>query len=285
MSDEKLDRFARGELSSLESRELARKALEDPELFEELTQTSIARTGLSQRVRRKIAWPRIAIGAIAASAILGVALYAISRSSHPPRSEAAISAPPILLARSVDSSGATFRGSDRTDPETRQPRASGFIESVTGGSVTIDLGSLDGLAQGSEAEVIRDGQAIGKIKLSTIFRDHSRGEITSGLSIRPRDRVRVPPAALLRGILDQIDAAMARGDAVTAMTIAQQASVEAFDAVWSSAEDWNNAGVIAELHGDKRKAIEFYERASQSHPSADSRRAIESNLARVRGAR
>jgi hypothetical protein len=283
MSDEKLDRFARGELSSLEARELARKALDDSELFDELTQTSIARAVLSSRVRSKAAWPRIAIGAIAACAILGVALYTISRSSRQPGSEAAISAPPMLLARSADPRGTTFRGA--ADPENREPRASGFIESVTGGSVTIDLGSLDGLAQGSEAEVIRDGQAIGKIKLSTIFRDHSRGEITSGSSIRPRDQVRVRPAAVLRGILDLIDAAMARGDVAMAMKIAQQASMEAFDSVSSSPEDWNNAGVIAELHGDKRNAIEFYERAAHSHPSAEKRQAIETNLARVRGAR
>jgi hypothetical protein len=281
MNDEKLDRFARGELSSVESRELAHEALEDPQLFEELTQTSIARAGLSQRVCRKIVWPRIAIGAIAASAILGVAMYTLWRSA-PATSNASIFAPPILLAQSAVANGGTFRGAD---PDSRPPRASGFVESITNGSVAIDLGSLDGLTQGSEAEVIRDGQAIGKIKLSTIFRDHSRGEITSPSSIRPRDEVRVPPAAIGRGILDQIDAAMARGDAAAAMTIAQQASLGAFDATSPSAEDWNNAGVIAELHGDKRKAIEFYERALQSRPSAEKRQAIEMNLARVKGPR
>ena len=126
---------------------------------------------------------------------------------------------------------------------------------------------------------------IGKIKLTTIFRDHSRGEIASGSSIHPRDQVRVPPAARLRAILDQIDGAIARGEAATAMKIAQQASVEVFDAALSSAEDLNNAGVIAELHGDRRKAIEFYERASQSHPSAENRQAIEKNLVRVEGPR
>jgi tetratricopeptide (TPR) repeat protein len=282
MNDEKLDRFARGELSSLESRELARKALEDPELFDELTQTSIARRALSNRVRGKVRWRRIATWAIAASVILGVALYTTSHNAQLPRSDATISAPPILLARGADSNGVTFRGAD---PDSRPPRAAGFVESITDGSVTIDLGSLDGLEQGSEADVVRDGQVIGKIKLSTIFRNNSRGEIASGSPIRPRDQVRVPPAALLRGILDQIDAAIARGDAATAMKIAQQASVEVFDAASSSAEDWNNAGVIAELHGDKQKAIEFYERASQSHPSAENQRAIEKNLARLRGPR
>jgi hypothetical protein len=284
MNDEKLDRFARGELSRLESRELARKALDDPELFEELTQTSIARAALSNRVPRRPRWPRIAIWAIAASAILSVALYTISRNS-PAKSNAAVSAPPILLARSAAANGETFRGANRADSAIREPRASGFVESVDGGSVTIDLGSLDGLTQGSEADVIRNGQTIGKIRLSTIFRDHSRGEITMGSPIQQRDQVRISPAALLRGILDQIDAAVARGDAVMAMKLAQQASVEAFDAVSSSPEDWNNMGVIAESHGDKRKAIEFYERASQSDASAENRRAIEKNLARVKGLR
>ena len=77
----------------------------------------------------------------------------------------------------------------------------------------------------------------------------------------------MPPAARLRAILDQIDAALARGEAAKALSIAQQASAEGFDGDLSSAEDLNNAGVIAELHGDRLKAMSLYQRALQTGAS------------------
>jgi Tfp pilus assembly protein PilF len=89
----------------------------------------------------------------------------------------------------------------------------------------------------------------------------------------------------LRAILDQIDAAMARGEPETARKIAQQASVEGFDAEVSSYEDLNNAGVIAELHGNRTKAGELYRRALQTGPSGQDRQAIEKNLERLKGAK
>jgi tetratricopeptide (TPR) repeat protein len=85
--------------------------------------------------------------------------------------------------------------------------------------------------------------------------------------------------------LDQIDAAMARGESQNALGIARQASVEGLDADLSSAEDLNNAGVIAELHGDRSKAIALYQRASQTRTSNADARAIEKNLRRVRSAK
>jgi hypothetical protein len=279
MSEKILDRFARGELSAAESRGLAEKALGDHNLFAELTSTAIARTELPNLGRAKRTWPRIAIFAAAAAVILGVILYTAQRKSRPVRSGAAISAPPILLARNADPSPATYRGSNS---DSRELRATGSIESVAHGIATIDLGSVDGLAKNDEIDVIRDGQAIGKIRLTTIFRDQSRGEVANGSSIRQNDQVRVPPAARMLAMLDQIDAAMARGESQKAMRIAQQASVEGLDADLASAEDLNNAGVIAELHGDRLTAIKLYLRASQTSNSKADGRAIEKNLRRVR---
>jgi tetratricopeptide (TPR) repeat protein len=279
MSKNILDRFARGELSAAESRGLAEEALGDHDLFAELTSTAIARTELPHLGRANRTWPRIAIIAAAAAVILGAILYTAQRKSQPLRSDAAISAPPILLARNADSNPATYRGSNT---DSREPRATGSIESVAHGIATIDLGSVDGLAEDDEIDVIRDGQAIGKTRLTTIFRDHSRGEIANGSSIRLNDQVRVPPVARMLAILDQIDAAMVRGEAEKAMRIAQQASVEGLDADLASAEDLNNAGVIAELHGDRLKAIELYQRASQTSTSKEDGLAIEKNLHRLR---
>ncbi len=278
MSEDILDRFARGELSAEESRGLAEKALGDHNLFAELTSTAIARTELPNLRRAKRIWPRIAMFAAAAAVILGVILYTAQRKSRPVRLDAAISAPPILLARNADSNPAAYRGADT---ESRESRATGSIESIAGGIATIDLGSVDGLAKDSEVDVVRAGEAIGKARLTTVFRDHSRGEIAHGSPIRVSDQVRVPPVARLRAELDQIDAAMARGKAEKAMSIAQQASVEGFDPDLSRAEDLNNAGIIAEVHRDRGKAIELYQRALQANPSGQDRQAIEKNLRRV----
>jgi len=279
MSEKALDRFARGELSPAESRELAEKALGDRDMFAELTSTAIAITALPNRGRSKRKWPRIAIFVAAAAIILGVVLQMARRNSQPVGPDVAISAPPILLARNSDSNPATYRGANT---ESRESRATGSIESIADGVATVDLGSVDGLAKDAEVEVIRDGQVIGKTKLAMVFRDHSRGEIANGSPIRVKDQVRVPPLARLRAILDQIDAAMAREGPEKAMRVAQQASLEGFDADLSHAEDLNNAGVIAELHGDRLKAIRFYQRASQTGTSLENRQAIEKNLRRMR---
>jgi hypothetical protein len=283
MSKKLLDRFARGELSPAESRDLAQQALGDHDLFEELTATAIARRGLATRGRKRITWPRIAIFVAAAAAVVvGVVLRAPQRNPEPVRQDVAISAPPTLLARNGESNPSTFRGADT---EGRESRATGSIGSIAGGIATINLGSLDGLAKDAEVDVIRGGQAIGHIKLTTIFRDHSRGEIASGASIVVNDQIRVPPSARLHAILDQIDATLARGEAEKAMSIAQQASIESFDAELSSDEDLNNAGVIAELHGNQIKAGELYRRALQTIQSGQDRQAIEKNLARLKGAK
>jgi hypothetical protein len=281
MSKKLLDRFARGELSPAESRELAQQSLGDHDLFDELTATAIARRELATRGKKRITWPRIAIfGAVAAAVVVGVVLRAPQRNPEPVRPTAAISAPPTLLARDADSTA--FRG---TDTESREPRATGSIGSIAGGFAALDLGSLDGLEKDAELDVMRGGQPIGHVKLTTVFRDHSRGKIASGASIRVNDQVRVPPAARLRAILDQIDAALARGETEKAMNIAQQASIETFDAELPDEGDLNNSGVIAELHGDPAKAGELYRRALQAGPSEQHRQAIEKNLARLKGAK
>lgn len=279
MSKKLLDRFARGELSPAESRELARKALGDDDLFDDLTATAIARRGLASRGRERIKWPRVAIFAAAAAA--AVILAVMLRAPQPVRQAVTISTPPMLLARSGDSNTSAFRG---TDTGSRGSHATGSIGSIAGGFATIDLGSLDGLAKDGEVDVIRGGQAIGHIKLTTVFRDHARGRVADGASIGLSDQVRVPPSTRLRAILDQINAALARGEPAKAMSIAQAAAIETYAGL-SSEEDLNNAGVIAELHGDPAKAGELYRRALQANPSGQDRQAIENNLTRLKGAK
>jgi hypothetical protein len=283
MSEEKLDRFARGELSPDESRELAHKALEDPALFDELTDIAVARTGLKQRPRRRTIWRPVTILAAAAGVIVALLGLNALRSSRPARAPVATNfGPPIFLARTANS-GAVFRGPEEPS---RPPRVTGAVTSIDDGQVNVDLGALDGLEKGAELEGVRDGKPIGRIKLTTVFRERARAEARPGLKLQVNDTILVPSEMHLRAVLDQIAACAARGDSDGARQIAAQATVAGnLDAVATGHEDWNNLAVIAELRGDRGAAQSLYERALQTGPSPEARRAVESNLARVKGGR
>jgi hypothetical protein len=282
MSEEQLDRFARGELTPAESRDLAQQALDDPELFDELTSTALARTALRRSGRSRITWPRIAwiVAAAAAVVILAVALYIPRRPSQLAPQTTAISSQPILLSQNSDSTA--FRGGE---PDSRAARATGSVIQAGDRVVTIGLGSLDGLAKGSEVELVRDGQAIGKLTLTTIFRDHARGLASPGTSVHVSDEVRIPPKMVLRAALDRIDALIARGDFEAARRIAEQVPGESADPVSMSPADWNNLGAIAELHGARVNARMFYERALRENPPPPARQSIKTNLARLKAAK
>ncbi len=277
MSEEQLDLFARGELTPGESRDLAQRALDDPDLFDELTATSLARSVLWRRRTRsaRISWM---VAAAAAVLVLAVGFYTLRRPSHLAPQIAAVSTQPILLSQNAASTA--FRAAE---PDSRAARASGSVIQVGDGAVTIDLGSLDGLAKGSEVELVRDGQVIGKLTLTTIFRDHARGLASAGISVHVKDSVRVPQQMVVRAALDQIDALIARGDIDAARRIAQQAP--GGDPTSMSPVDLNNLGAIAELHGDRIKAQMFYERSLRQNPPEPARQSIQANLARIKGLR
>jgi len=278
MSEEKLDRFARGELSPMESRELARKSLDDPELFEKLTYTAVARTGLADRRRRK--WP-LAVALLAAAAVMILLLspFALRQFRAARAPLVAISGPPVFLTGGADANP-VFRGAEL---ESRAPRSAGSVTALAGSAVSIDLGSLDGLAKGAELDVMRQGQAIGRIKLTTIFRDHARADAAAGLTVHLGDAIRVPRAMYLRAGLDQIAAFTARGDADGARHIAAQVAADGnLDIPATGYDDWNNLGGIAELGGDRVKAQSLYQKALLANPPQPARTVIESNLARVK---
>jgi hypothetical protein len=157
------------------------------------------------------------------------------------------------------------------------------VTSLADGAVSIDLGSLDGLSKGAEVDVFRDGQPIGKVKLTTIFRDHARADAPTGLTIHLHDSVRVPRGASLRAALDEIAAFSARGDADGARHVAEQAAATGdLDIAATGYEDWNNLGGIAEFAGNRVTAQSLYEQAMRANPPPQARAAIESNLARIK---
>jgi tetratricopeptide (TPR) repeat protein len=276
MNEEQMDRFARGELSPAESRALARQALDDADLFEELTVTAIAKTELQNRARRRNVRPIYALLAAAAAIALAVWVHGLGSRPAPPT---AITAEALVFLPHATDTNAVFRGDE---PESRAPRATGAVTSVDGDGIGIDLGSLDGLAKGEEVGVFRDGKRTGALKVSAVFREHARAEASAGLEVRANDEVRVTPAMSLRAALDQIAASMALGDSAGAWRLAQQAAAAGpADIRVSGYEDLNNLGDILALQGERAKAQSFYQQALATNPPQETRRAIESNLARV----
>jgi len=297
MSEEQLDLFARGELPATESRELAQKSLDDPDLFEDLTCASLARTALAKPGRRRPAWAPFAGVAVAAAAAVVIVLLSTNvlyrpspeagaRAFSTGTTAAAPPGPPVFLARAGDANPTVFRGEDA---QGRMPRQKGAVTSIADGMVTIDLGALDGLARDAEVEVLRDGKVLGRIRLATVFRERARADLPSGLALRVNDEVRVPAPMYARAALDEIAALSARGDSGGARRLAGQAAASDIigiaatgDIAATSYEDLNNLGGIAELRGDRVKAQSLYEQALRAGPPSDARKAVEANLARVR---
>ena len=90
---------------------------------------------------------------------------------------------PVLLASDLQpdrrEDSQVFRGAEL---ESRLPQPAGSIVSIEDGLAAIDLGSLDGLAKGSELRIFRDErstQPIGRLMVTTVFRERARGRILS----------------------------------------------------------------------------------------------------------
>jgi tetratricopeptide (TPR) repeat protein len=199
-----------------------------------------------------------------------------------------------------------------------------LIVSIEDGSANINLGSLDGLAKGSELQVFRGSNTVGRLQVTAVFRDRSRASAIEGKQLRPKDEVRVGGADHLSAVLQQVDAAFNRGDPNTAIKLAEEAvrwgesaavPPGAMAASWNQlavlhmlrgeyggAESLllraasasktdpvygqikNNLGVLAELRGDRDKAAASYNDARGASPG-DQRQIVERNLSRVRGSR
>jgi len=277
-----MNRFARGELSPLEARALAQEALDDPNLFDELTAMSVGRAGLSKRRSKILKWPWIALAGVAAAVALVALLPTLRRTAKPVTVAVAVAREPILLARNSDPNSAVFRGAES---DGRAPRALGSVVSVADGQAAFDLGSLDGLAKGGRVDVMHDGKPVGTLAVTTVFRERARGDASPGLKLHAGDQVRVPDAAYLGALLDQIDALSARGDSAGARRMADEASHLAADSDASDYAGLNNLAVIAELRGEKAKARSFYQRALAANPPEAALLSIAGNLARVEGAK
>jgi tetratricopeptide (TPR) repeat protein len=271
MSDERMDRFACGELTPSEARALAQQSLDDPDLFEELTATALARKAVS--IRRDSLGRRnriVVFGAIAAALIVAIAVYSLRLSRREPLKPAlafAASADQPLLLVLAPAAGQNQREIFRSvEQENRAPRAAGSVVSQQGGSATIDLGSLDGLEKGAELEVVRQDRSMGRLTVTTVFRERNRSNVLSG-TVQKNDSVRVAPATHLNALLRYSEASGSRGDSVTARSTAEQA-VE-----WSRSNQLRAEDALAwlgglEMQAGMFQAAEEHCRAAGSNPEA-----------------
>jgi hypothetical protein len=216
---ESLDRLLAGELARSEERRLAQDALGDPDLFEALTAAALTRTALEPELKRRSRRSAAVVAALAAAAALVLAV-AYSRSSNRPSPPQPVSPPfaaappvtwqPVLLGVRLDVvPGQTFRADVA---HSREPRPTGAVVSVRDGSADVDIGSLDGLTQGSTPALVRDGHPLGRLTITTVFRERARGRVDRGAVVQPGDRVDVEPAVHVGAILDRVAAKKAGGD-------------------------------------------------------------------------
>jgi Tfp pilus assembly protein PilF len=221
------------ESASTTDRALAQSALDDPDLFD----TLVARGAIEAAVRTPFRSKRPAILvaaaiAVAAGLLTFFVLRPASHSVQPPAPQARsvvttpAVAPTILLTTDLQPARSrnapVFRGDVRGgdarggDAASRPPRSDGAIVSIEDDVATVNLGSLDGLSKGTEL-------LAGRIVITTVFRDHARGDISEGEMVHTGDPVRVPNQAHIAAILQQADALAANGDLKAAREVARNA--------------------------------------------------------------
>jgi len=262
MPEDPIDRYARGELPPAESRGLALKSLEDPELFEDLTAIALAKAAVAPGARpAALRWPRHApmwMAAAAAATAAGLALVAVY-GLKTARTPAPRARPPlawILLAGGMQARDtAAFLGSES---ESREPLTLGHVVKIEDGIATIDLGGLDGLAKGSELEIAGGRRLVA----DAVFRERTETRLTGAGKVRVDDEVRIPASAHLRALLDQTDARYARGNVPAARAAAVQAAQFAESAKLPELPAASNRlAVLMMLSGDNQAAELLLRRA------------------------
>jgi hypothetical protein len=247
---QQIDRYVRGDLTAAEARELAQKSLDDSDLFEDLTASSLVAAALSDPAARdqleqpkivRFPWrARFVVAGAAAAAIVLVSLYLMrpsplnhpnpphesAGSSHlkPALASSAGAGQPILLASGLQPESNSQQVFRSPELDSRAPRPTGSIVSIEDGLATINLGSLDGLAKGSEVQIFREERSIGRLTVTAVFRERARAGILTGPDIHVDDQVRPPAGVYLDALMQQVDALSGRGDSDAARRMAEKAA-------------------------------------------------------------
>jgi hypothetical protein len=285
---DRIDRYVRGELSPQEARTLAQESLDSPALFDELTDGALAKCALNPATVQaaKVAhFPRRAAyllaGAAAAVALIWIAPIWIAPvrialpiwptpTLKPVLELSAAASQPVLLASGLDPANSpVFRGDAESS---RPPRLAGSIVSLKDGLANLNLGSIDGLAKGSELQVLRGSETVGRLRVYTVFRDRARAGVIEGKRLRGKDEVLVGGAEHQGALLQQVDAAFNRGDPGTALKLAGDAvswGESAGVPPPAMAASWNQLAVLQMLRGEDNGVESLLRRAASASSPAD----------------
>ena len=291
---DRIHRFARGELSPAEARDLAQASLESPALFDEVMATALAKGAVANVPAyvvpvRRVWWrsPKVLVAASSLAILIIVSVlvtkffvvnkpsittaktvHATTPALKPTLSLSAGSSQPILLATDLQPSSSAqveqiFRGEDASN---RTPRQTGSIISVEDGLATIDLGSLDGISKGTAVEVYRDQElkhSLGRLRINTAFREQARGEIGKA-DFKAKYFVRASDVTYVQALLQRAQDFDARGQLTEARSAALQASTRAKAANVPLADKAKTSELVARLDflaGDAESARTHYETA------------------------
>lgn len=306
--DRQLDAYLAGDLSPEEQRALAQAALDDPELFDQLAAAAMVNATAKNdnavvgRRSSKVRLRWMLTGAAAAAAVV-IAVVSIDRPGSAPapsptttasgpstspgtgsatRLPTAALKPAILTARLGDRAGRSSPEFRSPADESRAPKSSGGVVGIEDGEVAIDLGSLDGLAKGSEVQVVRQGaRAPARLSITTVFRERSRGRVVSPEAVQVGDRVDVPSNLQLSALLEHVLSRIAAADADGARTVARQAvAVSATASGADSAQAMNELAAVLINSRDYDEAEALLRRA-QMYASAVTTVRVANNLAAV----
>jgi hypothetical protein len=237
--DPRIDRYIGRELDPAASRALAQAALQDDDLFEELTAVAVAQAALESPATTDRAIAQAALededlfdtliargvvqevveaglpaqkrparlwiaGGVAAAIAAGIITFAILRPTPAPTiANTPTSTASILLTDNLRpvraSESPVFRGDEAPS---RPPESQARVILIEDGVATINAGSLDG---------IEKDQKIGPITITTVFRESARGTIAAGASLQVGDSVLIPNAVHLNAVLAHVNAWAASG--------------------------------------------------------------------------
>ena len=282
----RLDRYTTGDLPIDEERALARAALEDPHLFDELMTAGATRAALDREGTQAgvlgaagAAAPlrgfwrapvRAAAFALAAALLIFAVFYPRARndgraapaqaatspgSSHTGVVSGSLPAPVVLSARLEDfassSSSSEFRSAHTVS---RSPKTEGRVSLASqGADVVVPLGSLDGITQGTELQIVRGSsrEPVGRLTITTVFREQSRGRVDPHARVKPGDVALVSSSVLVAALHQQMVALVAAGDITGAREAATRA-LPLLDQPGVAVED--TRGVLALAGAIERRA-------------------------------
>jgi len=252
------DRFMNRELHPAAARALAHQALDDADLFEELTavalvqaalespattdrslaqsalddenlfDTLVARGAVETVVRTPFRSKRpvilvAAAAAIAAGLLTFFVLRPATHSVQPPAQQARAVVTKPAVAPAILLTADLQPVHLRNAPVFRGGDTASRPPKSDGTVLSIE----DGIATVNLGSVdgLAKGTALlaGRIVITTVFRDRARGKIAAGDAIHANDPVQVPNTAHLAAILQQVDALAAGGDLKAARDIARNA--------------------------------------------------------------